>query len=238
MNNTDSLRFTIDIKGVPVGFVAVKGGVHPMGSNFSRSNRWPWIRVRLDGYSISEFPVTQDLFECVMGWNPSLFKGPRLPVTNVSHTEALDFCKRVSESAAGGVFRLPTEAEWEVAARCGGRQAFSGSDDIDEVGWYSGNSGLKPQPVGGKKPNRLGIHDMSGNVWEWCLDVYRDKYADRPWPFSPTSVNPKGIPSGNNRVVRGGCFLYTADACRSVARSFRVPSGRCSYVGFRIVFVV
>lgn len=207
-----------------------------MGSNFSRDDRWPRVRVSLTGFHLSEYLVTQDLFQQVMGFNRSHFKGPRFPVTNVNYDEAGAFCHRLMEMMPGRVFRLPTEAEWERAAISGAGYRYAGSDLVDEVGWYHGNSGIKLQPVGLKKPNGAGLYDMSGNVWEWCSDWYRDKYARRPWPLVSTIHNPRGkLEAGNNRVVRGGCFLFHQEVCAVRARSRRPPAGQASYVGFRLL---
>jgi formylglycine-generating enzyme required for sulfatase activity len=226
----------IDISGFMTGFIRVEGGLFFMGSNFDRDDLWPMVRVQLDDFYLSEFVVTQDLFESVMGFNHSQFRGLRLPVTNVSHDEANDFCFALSSMFPGKTFRLPTEAEWERAATSGSRYRYAGSDNIDEVAWYHGNSNNRPQAVGLKKPNAIGLYDMSGNVWEWCSDVYSTKYAGCPWPISPVMKNPTGrLSVGNNKVLRGGCFLFHKEVCAVRARSRRPPSGRASYVGFRVV---
>lgn len=207
-----------------------------MGSNLTPTDRRPMVRVKLSDYFISEYTVTQSLFEAVMGYNRSHFRGDRLPVINVSYEDAVAFCRRLTDLAPGKVFRLPTEAEWEWAASCGKSNRFAGSDDADEVAWHQGNSKATLQPVGMKKPNQFGLFDMSGNVWEWCLDVYRNKYADRPWPLTPTLQNPKGSRTeGNNRVLRGGCYLFNTEVCAVRTRSRRPPTGYAAYVGFRLV---
>jgi formylglycine-generating enzyme required for sulfatase activity len=226
----------IDIAGFLTGFIRVPGGLFFMGSNFDRDDQWPMVRVQLDDFYLSAFVVTQELFEAVMGFNHSQFRGLRLPVTNVSHDEANDFCFALSSMFPGKTFRLPTEAEWERAATSGSRYRYAGSDNIDEVAWYHGNSNNRPQAVGLKKPNAIGLYDMSGNVWEWCSDVYSTKYAGCPWPISPVLKNPTGrLSVGNNKVLRGGCFLFHKEVCAVRSRSRRPPSGRASYVGFRVV---
>jgi formylglycine-generating enzyme required for sulfatase activity len=226
----------IDISGFMTGFIRVEGGLFFMGSNFDRDDLWPMVRVQLDDFYLSEFVVTQDLFEFVMGFNHSQFRGLRLPVTNVSHDEANDFCMALTTMFPGKKFRLPTEAEWERAATAGTRHRYAGSDKVDDVAWYHGNSNNRPKNVGLKKPNDIGLYDMSGNVWEWCSDVYSNKYAGCPWPISPVMKNPTGrLSVGNNKVLRGGCFLFHKEVCAVRARSRRPPSGRASYVGFRLV---
>jgi len=234
--NLNVLRMDIDIAGFLTGFIRVPGGLFFMGSNFDRDDQWPMVRVQLNDFYLSAFVVTQELFEAVMGFNHSQFRGLRLPVTNVSHDEANDFCFALSSMFPGKTFRLPTEAEWERAATSGSRYRYAGSDNIDEVAWYHGNSNNRPQAVGLKKPNAIGLYDMSGNVWEWCSDVYSTKYAGCPWPISPVLKNPTGrLSVGNNKVLRGGCFLFHKEVCAVRSRSRRPPSGRASYVGFRVV---
>ena len=233
------MRTEINVSGLSLGFVHVKGGEFFMGSNFSRSDRWPMVRVGLSDFHMAECPVTQALFTKVMGLNRSHFRGDLLPVTHVSHEDEVNFCALLSELVPDRTFRLPTEAEWEWAAAAGRGHRYAGSDDLDEVAWHLGNSGARLQPVGLKKPNALGIYDMSGNVWEWCSDIYRNKYASRPWPLTPTLNNPSGqITSGNNRVLRGGCYLFDAEVCAVKTRSRRPPAGYAGYVGFRLVMDV
>jgi formylglycine-generating enzyme required for sulfatase activity len=128
---------------------------------------------------------------------------------------------------------LPTEAEWEFAARGGNSSngyTYSGSNTLDAVGWYDDNSGSKTHPVGGKQPNELGIYDMSGNVWEWCSDWFSSSY----YSVSP-ETNPQGPSSGSFRVVRGGSWFHVAVGCRSAYRFLDIPDFRSSYYGFRLV---
>jgi uncharacterized repeat protein (TIGR02543 family) len=222
------------------------------------------------GYYMARYEVTQALFQSVMGYNPSFIKGANLPVETVNWFEAVEFCNKLSEqegltpvyslsrrTPATGFpitsmsvsanwnnngYRLPTEAEWEYAAKGGngspGNYMYSGGNAIDSVGWYFGNSGNTTHGAGAKAPNGLGIYDMSGNVWEWCWDWYNDSsyYAS-----SPSFTDPTGPGSGSTRVMRGGCFSSMAAVTRSANRFRRIPSynvdvnGKSEYQGFRIV---
>ncbi|MDA7492917.1 formylglycine-generating enzyme family protein, partial [bacterium] len=178
--------------------------------------------------------VTQAQYEQVMGVNPSKYKGADNPVDTVSWEDAVEFCRRLSElpteKAAGNVYRLPTEAEWEYACRAGTTTRFSFGDDESELGdyaWFSGNGGNTIQPVGSKLPNAWGLYGMHGNVWEWCQDVH--------WYYPSGSVtDPSGAASGSHRVRRGGSWRCSAESCRSAHRSRYRPSDRNNYGGFRV----
>ncbi|MDE0867344.1 MAG: formylglycine-generating enzyme family protein [Rubripirellula sp.] len=178
--------------------------------------------------------VTQTQYEQVMGVNPSRFKfGAYYPVEKVSWDDALEFCRRLSdlpaEKAAGNVYRLPTEAEWEYACRAGTTTKYSFGDDeadLGDYGWYSENSGRTTHPVGGKLPNAWGLYDMHGNAWEWCQDR---------WDYPSGAVtDPTGPSSGSDRVYRGGSWYYTAGYCRSAHRYRHDPWYRSSNIGFRV----
>jgi formylglycine-generating enzyme required for sulfatase activity len=178
--------------------------------------------------------VTQSQYERVMGKNPSKFKGANNPVEQVSWEDAVKFCQKLSalpaEKAAGRVYRLPTEAEWEYACRAGTTTKYSFGDDDTELGdyaWFRGNSGQTSHPVGGKKPNAWGLYDMHGNVFEWCQDWYGD-YPGR------TVTNPSGANSGSYRVLRGGSWFNAAEFCRSASRRRFKPSFRYDDYGFRV----
>jgi formylglycine-generating enzyme required for sulfatase activity len=152
------------------------------------------------------------------------------PITGVSWNDAKAYCEWLSQKT-GKTYRLPTEAEWEYAARGGSKSVgykYSGSNNIDEVAWYDGNSGSKTHPVGQKKANELGIYDMSGNVWEWCGDWY-GSYS------SSSQTNPIGAASGSNRVFRGGSWYFIAIYCRSANRDDSTPDTRNGSIGFRLV---
>ena len=244
-------------------------GAFTMGSpedETNRCNNKPQHKVTLThGFALGVVPVTQALWEAVTGENPSNFQDgedapPQRPVEQVSWFDAVRFCNALSEelglTAAYTIgegdepsvtcdfgatgFRLPTEAEWEYAARSGGDAfVYAGSDDLDEVGWYddaeyddegeevsAANSDC-PQPVAGKRPTRWGLYDLSGNVWEWCWDEYGD-YAEGE------VTDPAGALSGPGRVYRGGSWYGTADDARAAFRGWSRPGLRDFNLGFRL----
>ena len=215
--------------------VAVAGGTFQMGATSEQgsdaeSDEKPVHSVRLNDFYIGATEVTQAQWKAVMGTEPSYFKGDNLPVENVTWNDAVAFCEKLSQMT-GKTYRLPTEAEWEYAAR-GGQHAdgtkYAGSNTIGDVAWYSGNSN-ETHPVGQKEPNGLGLYDMSGNVWEWCSDWYGiDYYSSSP------SVNPQGSLSGSARVRRGGSWSNLAVICRVSIRSYASPVLRPSDLGFRV----
>ena len=204
-----------------------------MGSNDSEAsnNEKPVHEVTLSSYHIGETEVTQALWQAVMGNNPSEFKGKGNPVENVSWDDCQEFVRKLN-SLTGQTFRLPTEAEWEFAAR-GGKNSqhfkYSGSNNLGSVAWYDGNSGNKTHPVKSKDPNELGIYDMSGNVWEWCEDWYNGNYYSN----SP-AANPEGPNSGPGRVDRGGGWYYDAWCCRSSDRRRNSPTYCDNDLGLRL----
>ena len=218
-----------------IEMVWVSGGTFTMGATSEQgSDAWdgekPAHSVTLSGYYIGKYEVTQAQWKAVMGNNPSRFKGDNLPVENVSWNDVQEFIRKLNQ-LTGKSYRLPTEAEWEYAARGGSNSRgykYSGSDNVGSVAWYYENSGSTTHPVGSKSPNELGIYDMSGNVWEWCQDWYGD-YS------SSSQRNPKGPASGSNRVLRGGCWSNDARDCR-VSNRFSVSPGDRGYIlGFRLV---
>jgi formylglycine-generating enzyme required for sulfatase activity len=211
--------------------VFVQGGVFTMGrKNVWFSDEGPAHQVTLSGFSIGKYEVTQKQWQAVMGSNPSGFKGDNLPVENVSWNDVQSFIRKLNE-LTGKRYRLPTEAEWEYAAR-GGNQSrgykYSGSNTISSVAWYDGNSGSKTHPVGQKQGNELGIYDMTGNVWEWCSD-WKDAYS------SSSQTNPTGPSSSRSRVDRGGGWSNGARRCRVASRNGDTPSYSNSNLGFRLV---
>lgn len=222
---------TVTVKGVSFQMIAVEGGTFQMGSNSGDNDEKPVHEVRVNSFSIGQTEVTQELWEAVMGTNPSDFKGNKKPVEKVSWNDCQTFIQK-SNQLTGKQFRLPTEAEWEFAAR-GGTQSknytYSGSNNIEDVAWYTNNSGNTTHDVGTKSPNELGIYDMSGNVYEWCQDWYGSDY------YSSSVVNnPTGPTSGSYRVDRGGSWLSNAAYCRVSLRSSLAPSFAYSNPGFRL----
>ena len=185
------------------------------------------------GFWMSDHETTQAEYKSVMGSNPSRFNGLTLPVEMVSWNDAVSYCAKLTarELAAGRIvagqaYRLPTEAEWEYAARAGTTRAYAG--ELGSMGWYNVNSGSKTHAVKGKQANGWGLYDMHGNVWEWCADWYGD------YP-SESVTDPMGATSGSYRVIRGGSWLYGAGFCRSADRHGSGPGDRISGLGFRSV---
>jgi formylglycine-generating enzyme required for sulfatase activity len=240
---------------VPSDMALVHGGTFTMGSPASEAGRAgdeAQHQVTVSSFYIGRYEVTQKEWVAVMGSNPSYFKGDDLPVESVSWYEAVAYCNARSvkegltpaytvvntligatvtwnRSASG--YRLPTEAEWEYAARGGsgvGYLIYAGSNNVDGVGWYWDNSGSKTHPVGTKAANGLGIYDMTGNVWEWCWDWYGT------YPTSP-QTDPIGAPSGAGRVARGGSWHFYGQNLRSAYRNTITPSSRYDVLGFRLV---
>jgi len=193
----------------------------------------PHQNVTLNDFHISKTPITQKLWEKVMGNNPSRFKscGENCPVESVSWIEVQEFIRKLN-SMTGRKYRLLTEAEWEYAARGGGNtknQKYAGSNNLNQIAWYGANSQQKTQPVCSKQPNELGLCDMTGNVWEWVQD-WRGSYP----PAGGIKPNPKGPASGTNRVYRGCSWQDNALYCRVSRRNGAVPDTRNSAVGFRL----
>jgi formylglycine-generating enzyme required for sulfatase activity len=229
--------------------VFVEGGTFQMGSTNGAGDERPVHAVTVKSFYMGKYEVTQKEWVAIMGSNPSSFKGDNLPVERVSWNEAVEYCNKLSlkegltPAYRGSVdslvcnfnasgYRLPTEAEWEYAAKGGNKDyisyEYSGGKGVDGVAWYSGNSGNKTHPVGTKQPNSLGLYDMSGNVWEWCWD-WKGNYS------SGSQTNPVGASSGAYRVSRGGSWYNGAAGVRSALRFDYTPSGRNNALGFRLV---
>ena len=225
---------TFEANGVSFTMIPVEGGTFTMGATSEMTEPWddekPTHQVTLSSYYIGETEVTQALWKAVMDFNPSNFKGDDLPVEKVSWDDCQIFIGRLN-ALTGKRFRLPTEAEWEFAAR-GGNQSrhtqYSGSSHIDDVAWYEGNSSEKTHPVKTKQPNELGIYDMSGNVFEWCQDWF-GSYS------SHAQTNPTGASSGSVYVFRGGSWYYFPRSCRSSCRYDYSSEISCRDLGLRLV---
>ncbi|WP_397382564.1 formylglycine-generating enzyme family protein [Prosthecobacter sp.] len=191
------------------------------------------VEVRISqGFWLASTPVTQGQWQALMGSNPSKFGGSEdLPVENASWDAAQEFCTKLNVGQSdhpGYRYALPSEAQWEYACRAGEKGPYSGGS-LDEVGWYDGNSGSKTHDVGQKKPNAWGLHDMHGNVSEWCADWHDFKLQG--------GVDPKGPESGAYRVIRGGSWSSYASLCRAAYRYGYAPGFRSSLLGFRPALV-
>jgi len=214
--------------------VYVQGGTFTMGFTTEQgadcdNDEKPAHQVTLSSFYIGKYEVTQAQWEAIMGNNQSSFKGVNLPVENVSWNDVQEFIRKLN-AQTGKQYRLPTEAEWEYAARGGASSRgykYSGSNTSGNVAWYSENSGNRTRPVGTKFPNELGIYDMSGNVWEWCSDWYGE-YC------SSVQTNPKGPSSGSDRMARGGSWISYARRVRVSNRDYYAPDFRRSILGFRL----
>ena len=219
------------VNSVGMRFVPIQAGTFTMGEeHYSQKAHQVTLT---QAFELGVYEVTQEQYEKVMGTNPSNFKSPQNPVEKVSWDDAVEFCRKLSElpaeKKAGYVYRLPTEAEWEYACRAGTKTTYSFGDSDSELGdyaWYNENSGNTTHPVGQKKPNRWGLYDMHGNVWEWCQDWYGD------YP-SGAVTDPTGAASGSRRVLRGGSSTFQTSLIRSANRYGLQPVNRTHLNGFR-----
>jgi len=228
----------IPIAGEQIVMIAVKGGSFDMGGTpeqgiFAAFDEKPSIEVSLDDFYLCEVPVTQKIWEAVMGENPSHHQGENLPVERVSWEECQAFIENLN-SMTGFKFRLPTEAEWEYAARGGSKTThtkYSGTDDatLNDYVWHKSNSDNQSHEVRSKSPNNLGLYDMSGNVSEWCNDWYFNSYAN-----TSSRHNPKGPSSGMNKVYRGGSWNDKPMGCRVSKRYNMNPNYKNKLVGLRL----
>ena len=230
-------RIEIVTKGVTFRLVKVKGGSFQMGGTSEQSkpkpDEYPLHQVTLSDYYIGETEVTNGLWSAIMGTNPSeYFLEENQPVNNVSWDDCQKFLNRLS-SLTGIRFSLPTEAQWEYAAR-GGRNSrnyeYSGSKNVKDVGWYKGNAKGKIHDVGELKPNELGIYDMSGNLFEWCSDWYGLYKSDE-------EVDPKGPEIGTSRVTRGGSAGNKDVLTRVASRNLNSPNYKSIVIGFRLAIL-
>ena len=229
---TNTKTFTVN--DVKFTMVKVEGGTFTMGASGklidkAEQDEYPAHKVKLASYYIGQTEVTQELWVAVMGDNPSQFKGVNLPVENVNWNDCQEFLSRLN-NLTGEKFRLPTEAEWEYAARGGNLSKdyiYSGSNNLFNVAWFSDNSDGVTHPVATKQANELGIYDMSGNVFEWCSDWYGSYDSSQ-------QANPVGPSSGGNHVTRSFCFSSTAPFFRVSDRQNSSPDWHNCDLGFRI----
>ncbi|MBL7816241.1 MAG: formylglycine-generating enzyme family protein [Saprospiraceae bacterium] len=240
----------IQFKNTPHQFsmIAIEGNMDgepfEMGGESGYDDSKPIHKVKLSDYWLGEYPVTQALWEVVMGSNPSNFKGANRPVERVAWNDIVhDFLPKLNKMTegvrpTGTEYRLPTEAQWEYGAIGGKYWAkhtfeYSGSDKLDEVGWYSENSHGETKPVGLKTPNLLGLYDMSGNVWEWCEDWFDSDYYKNCQQRGIVE-NPYNRTEGSGRVQRGGSWFSHAEDCRPADRFYDTPTFRFFNIGFRL----
>ncbi len=225
-------------KLAPEGMVFIKGGCFIMGNDFAQEDEKPEHEVCLDDFYMDRYEVTQARWEKLLGFNPSKIIGPELPVEQVNFVEVQEFLEK-----SNGQCRLPTEAEWEYAAKGGADSRYFWGNMMDEAyGWYKDGSNETTHPVGQKKPNQYGLYDMMGNVWEWTEDWYEPYYQIRE------KNNPKGPETGEYKVIRGGAFDSSAGALRITNRIWLHPKNRVfpkvttygqainevyNYIGFR-----
>jgi len=261
----DKVEVDPEIEGM-IQMVPVKGGSFKMGTANGEDDEFPAHYVTVDSFNMATTEVTQELYKKIVGKNPSYFTGEKLPVEKVSWLDAVIFCNKLSVamgkrpcySQAGNTdsdlwvsadnitcnynangYRLPTEAEWEFAAKGGVNNdsfTYSGSETIDDVAWYEGNSDGETHEVATKAPNSLGLYDMSGNVWEWCWDNYSaTSYSDG------ASRNTMGPSTGKGKVLRGGSRSGTygdgSGVCRVTNRNSAAATERYYLNGFRFVNV-
>ena len=203
------------------GMVLVPEGVYTSGSNEYNDER-PSREIYLDTFYIDKFEVTQKEFKKIMKVNPSEFRGESLPVDRVNWYQARDYCNKSGK-------RLPTEAEWEKSARFGSYSKYYWGEEADNsYAWHWDNSGRKTHSVGEKKPNKLGLYDTAGNVWEWTADWYDQNYYQKR-----SSRNPKSPFNGKHRVLRGGSFMDKPGGLRVTRRNWDLPSSKFKNFGFR-----
>jgi formylglycine-generating enzyme required for sulfatase activity len=231
--STEAMQM-ITVDNVSFNMIRVDGGSFIMGatSEQGRDDEKPTHQVALSPYYIGETEVTQELWKAIMGSNPSIFKGSNRPVEQVSWNDCQEFIQKLNQRT-GRKFRLPTEAEWEFAARGGNKSRqykYSGSNYIYDVAWFTDNSNGTTHDVKTKQANELGIYDMSGNVWEWCQDWY-DALA---YYNSNSPTNPTGPTSGFARVDRGGSWFHNAERCRVSCRLNVTPDNCYYFLGLRL----
>lgn len=204
-----------------IEFVLIPSGTFKMGSSYGQENEKPIHKVTVDDFLISKYEITQLIWQKIMKENPSYFKDKHKPVERISWNDVQKFCEKTS-------LRLPTEAEWEYAYRAGTTSLYYwGTQDAKEYAWYWDNSSRTTHRVGSKKPNAFGLFDMSGNVMEWCSDIY-EEYT------SADVTNPKGAEKGFDHILRGGSWYSDIKECRSAYRLRKPPRHFKFNVGFRV----
>ena len=247
---------------LPVYMTLVKGGSFDLGSNDEADDRKPAHTVKLKDFYIGTYEVSQHQYKEIMGTNPSLYQCNDCPVTDVNWNDAKSFIEKLN-AKTGKHYRLPTEAEWEYAARCGQKEElvrttasvapggvnefmstnpgkrvpdkmkegrkYSGQRQAGEVAWYLRNSEDRIHRIGTKRPNELGIYDMSGNAEEWCNDIYAVTYGSKN-----TVENPQGPVAGVSHVVRGGSIASNLSELVVTRRAAYLPDTKASSLGFRL----
>ena len=222
------------IKKLYSDMVYVEGGTFTMGAKADENywdveHAWPAHQVTVSGFYLCKYETTQALWQKVMGKNPSEYRGANHPVESISWNDIQEFIRKLN-ALTGKHYRLPTEAEWEWAARGGNRSQgyrYSGSNNIDEVAWYKKNTHDRHMPVGAKRPNELGLYDMSGNVYEFCGDGYAPYTAD-------TQRNPCPAAADGDHPMRGGSFVADEADCRCSCRFGQSPTYSHNHYGFRL----
>ncbi len=235
-NQADNKKAERTISELEANMVAIKGSNFIMGNNKAPSEDEVEHPVTINSVRFSKYEVTQQQWESIMGYNPSINKNcSTCPVENISWEEAMKFIRKINV-ISNKKFRLPTEAEWEYVARIGGKTEIEkegGPEEyIKRTAWYFGNSEKRTHPVGQKQPNVAGIYDLLGNVSEWCSDWYAPNY----YKDENNQMNPEGPPLGKEKVVRGGSFNdYSGDRFRPSLRNKQKPTTKSADIGFRLV---
>lgn len=226
----------IHINDLSFLMIPIEGGTFDMGDEVG--DLWDACRpvhpVQVESFYLAQYPLTQAIWEAVMekGWPHLAFQGGKRPMERVSWDDTQEFLERM-KTKTGYSFRLPSEAEWEYAARGGNYRLgcqYAGSDRLKEVGWYEDNSHSETKPIGHKMPNELGLYDMSGNVEEWCADDWHGGYEAAPQEGTAWIE----VERGSSRVFRGGAWGDLPQHCRSAYRINWTPDYRDDYLGFRL----
>ncbi len=238
MSSDSTIKITIGFNGITLELVAIPSGSFLMGST-DEDNAQPQHLVTIAAFHIGKYPITQEQYQAVMGNNPSHFsKGGKYPVEQVSWNDAQEFCMKLSQMT-GKTYRLPSEAQWEYAARAGTQTLYYHGDNENQLGdyaWYDNNSSSQTHPVGQKKPNQWELYDMLGNVWEWCEDDWHSDYNGAPTDGRAWIDNDNRYLS-KYRTLRGGCWNYSSQFCSCSYRFDTDPAWRFPEDGFRVVVV-